>query len=144
MIWALEHVRHNDSEPAGVPPFTYPLLISVLLSSQLTAGGLLAGEKAITERLGALPLSYTNLRSRQDSNLRPPASKAKYLLSTPPAKLNKSQYAHIREQSKRVSERGVYGTLSFGATPRPVNSLLRQRFRSARSLAEEVTRLYHR
>jgi hypothetical protein len=24
----------------------------------------LAGEKAITERLGALPLSYTNLRSR--------------------------------------------------------------------------------
>jgi hypothetical protein len=48
-MWALVHVRHNDSEPIGVPPFTYPLLISVLLSNQPEAGGLLAGEKATTE-----------------------------------------------------------------------------------------------
>jgi hypothetical protein len=30
-----------------------------------------------------------------------------------------------------------------GQRPRPEKSLRRQRFRSARSLAEEVTRLYH-
>ena len=50
----------------------------------------MAGEKAITERLGALPLSYTNRSPQQDSNLRPPALEAKYPLSTPPAKLHES------------------------------------------------------
>jgi len=50
MTCAFEQVRHNESEPIGVPPFTYPLLMAVLLSNRFGSDGLLAGEKAITER----------------------------------------------------------------------------------------------
>src|SRR5438067_8104255 len=56
MTCAYEHVLHNDSEPTGVPPFTYTLPISVLLSIRGSGGYWRPGNTATPERCSSTEL----------------------------------------------------------------------------------------
>jgi hypothetical protein len=80
MMCALTQVRHRDSEPTGVPPLMYALLMARLLSNQRVAGCFGRGTVDCSISI-ALPLSYAT-KSQQESNLQPIASEVTAIYAT--------------------------------------------------------------
>src|SRR4051794_30265188 len=102
MMCALTQVRHNDSEPTGVPPLMYDLLMTRLLSNQRMAGWLWPGNRR-SQSMGALPLSYSKyLRGRIRTCVHPLMRRSNCYLHH---RLNcELQQCFARELSSRVSE----------------------------------------